>query len=234
MKNDRLSRTFSIIATFLSIFACVISITYGVSMCGCEIDYIGVAVGLIGVCATLMVGYQIWNTIDVKESIKRNEKVAEEFENLQRKVELYEKRSQENIDIIHSLISHQIHLNLMSDAEAVLHMHHAVLSSLNSEREDLSDILGYLSVFISELSEMALTVSNLFVSNSKGNKIIQDARSPYYGMTVEYAINEFMNTINETDEQIKKHERYKSIKVNYEKVMDGLGQKIIEIKNTNT
>lgn len=229
MKKDSVSRTFSIIAIVLSIVALVIAITYGVSICGCEINYVGVSVGLIGVCATLMVGYQIWNTIDVKETIKRNEKVAEEFEHLQHRVDLYEKRSQENIDIIHSLVSYQNHLSLMSTADAVLHMHHAVLSALDSESEDLSNIFDYLSIFISELSEMALTGSNLFFTNSNGVKIIQDKRSPFYGKTVEYAISEFKNAIKITDEQIKAHERYKRIRDIYENVMSALEIKIKEI-----
>lgn len=231
MKHKDSTKLFSIVATILSVVALVISITYGVSICGCEINYIGVAVGLIAICATFMVGYQIWNTIDVKDSIRRNEKIAEEFGQLENKVDMYEKRSQENIDIMHSLISYQNQLGLMHDADAVIFMHHAILSALDSERDDFTNIFGYLSVFISELSEMSLTGANMVVENANGKKIIHDTRSPYNGRSVEYAINVFRKNIEEIDEQIKEHKQYYRIKREYENVMEELDIKIKEIMN---
>lgn len=231
MKHKDSTKLFSIVATILSVVALVISITYGVSICGCEINYIGVAVGLIAICATFMVGYQIWNTIDVKDSIRRNEKIAEEFGQLENKVDMYEKRSQENIDIMHSLISYQNQLGLMHDADAVIFMHHAILSALDSERDDFTNIFGYLSVFISELSEMSLTGANMVVENANGKKIIHDTRSPYNGRSVEYAINVFRKNIEEIDEQIREHKQYYRIKREYENIMEELDVKIKEIIN---
>ena len=231
MKQEKSTKIFSVVATILSSMALVISITYGVSISGCKVNYIGVAVGLIAICATFMVGYQIWNTIDVKDSIRRNEKITQEFEQLQKKVDMYEKRSQENIDIIHSLISYQNQLGLMHDVDAVLFMHHAILSALNSERDDFTNIFGYLRIFISELSEMSLTGATLFKNSVNGKRIIYDSRSPYYGKSVEYAIDAFRKNIEEIDRQIKKHKQYYQIKREYESLMDELDIKIKDIMN---
>jgi hypothetical protein len=186
---------------------------------------------LVGICATFMVCYQIWNTIDVKETIKDVEKITSEFSNLKRKVEDGEKHMQESIDIINSLISYNNHTNLTYVSESVLFMHHAVLSGLDANREDFDFIFNYLSLFISELTEMSITGATLTIENSNREKIISDRRSPYYTKSVSYAIDVFTNQIKETNENIVNHKSYGRIRNQYEQIRETLFKKILEIRN---
>lgn len=232
MKRDSVARTFSIIAIVLSIVALVIAITSGISTCGRDINYVGVIVGLMGVCATFMVGYQIWNTIDVKESIKKNEQVAKEFDELKRSVESNNNRAQENLDIMQSLIAYQGQMGLMSTSEAVIFMHHAILSALNSDRKDFSYIFDCIMLFTNELTELSITGSNMSVLDRENEKLIQDKRSPYYGQTVRYAINDFLDKIMQTDVKIREHERYSSIQSEYDRIMIVIKEKLKELETT--
>lgn len=223
MNKDKVSRFFSVMAIIIAIGAFVVSI------CSCRLTTGGIVAGLIGVCATFMVGYQIWNTIDVKDTLKRNEQVAKEFEDLKHIVDINSRRSQENLDIMQSLVAYQGQMNFMATSEALLFMHHAVLSALDSERDDFSYILDYLSVFTSELTDMAITGSNFNILNKNNERVIQDKRSPYYGRTIEYAVSYFRSRIDQIDEQIQAHTRFYMIKSDYEKVINALHEKLKEI-----
>jgi hypothetical protein len=184
----------------------------------------------VGVCATFMVGYQIWNTIDVKDTIKDAKQITEEFSNLKQKVEEGEKKIKENMDIANSLFSYNNHTNLMYVSDSVLFMHHAVLSGLDAKREDFDFVFDYLNLFISELTETSITGSRFFMTNSHNEKIINDRQSPYYGKLVSYAISDFVSHIKETDVIIKRHDDYSRIQLQYEQVMESLYEKIDNIR----
>lgn len=225
MKRDIVARVFSILAIILAIGAFVVAV------CSCKLSSEGFVTSLIGVCATLMVGYQIWNTIDVKDNLKRNEVLSKEFESLKDEVRLSDKRAQEKLDIMQSLVAYQGQMSFMSTSDAVMYMHHAILSALDSDREDFSYMFDCIAVFSSELTEMTITGSNMSVTNKSGERIINDKRSPYYGRSIAFAIISFREQINQTSEQIRQHKRFYVIKKEYEGIMEGLEKKLKEIED---
>lgn len=228
MKKESRRTMASIVAIVIACVSLTISIVNSSSAhCSCGSNMLSV---LIGVCATFMVCYQIWNTIDVKETVKDVEKITGEFSNLKQKVEESEKNMKGNMDIINSLITYNNHTSLMYVSDSVLFMHHAVLSGLDAKRENFDFIFNYLSLFISELTEMSITGATVIFENSHKEKIINDRRSPYYGKLVSYTIDVFTSQVKEIDDKIRKHQNYSGIHLQYEKIMESLYEKLREIR----
>ena len=229
--NNKKTAVFCLVTVMVAIASLIISLTCTHSATiVTSSEIIG---SFVGACATFMVGYQIWNTIDVKDTIKDAKQITEEFSNLKQKVEEGEKKMNENMDITNSLFSYNNHTNLMYVSDSVLFMHHAILSGLDAKREEFDFVFDYLSLFISELTETSITGSRFFMTNSHNEKIINDRRSPYYGKLVSYAISDFVSHIKETDDEIKKHSNYSRIQLQYEQIMESLYEKIDNIRKGN-
>lgn len=80
MKNW-ISTTISVVAIIISMIALAIVIPTDISECGLDFDYIGVIVGVLSFLVTLLLGYQIYTVINVKEELKEIQKERAGIEN---------------------------------------------------------------------------------------------------------------------------------------------------------
>lgn len=74
-----ISITISIIAFVISIVALAISAPSDLSEGSLDFDYIGMIVGILSFIVTLLIGYQIYTVINVKDELKEIQKVREEI-----------------------------------------------------------------------------------------------------------------------------------------------------------
>lgn len=73
MKNW-ISTTISIVAIIISMIALAFVIPTDMSECGLDFDYIGAIIGVLSFLVTLLLGYQIYTVINVKEELKEIQK----------------------------------------------------------------------------------------------------------------------------------------------------------------
>ena len=79
MKNW-ISVTISVVAFVISIFALAIVIPMDSSKDGMDFDYIGAIIGVLSFLVTLLIGYQIYTVINVKEELKEVRRIKDQIE----------------------------------------------------------------------------------------------------------------------------------------------------------
>lgn len=79
MKNW-ISFTISIVAIIISVVALAIIIPSDLSEAGLDFDYIGAIIGVLSFLVTLLIGYQIYTVINVKEELKEVRRIKDQIE----------------------------------------------------------------------------------------------------------------------------------------------------------
>ena len=168
MENAKLNWSF-----WLSLMAFVVSlIALGVFIYKVEpysvvtIDtYIGVIAGFIGISVTLLVGYQIYNALDLRQRITAVETLKISMESQQQQLEVLKNEQAEGIEIIQA----RLFLNTPRMAlEAFLHFHSAIRYSLSVDHRRE----GY-KWLLNELNEYMLGISNGAFVDCIGQKDFQ-------------------------------------------------------------
>lgn len=201
--NCRLNWSF-----WLSIFAIVISLTTVIlffwkvnsnSVVNAS-TFIGAMTAIIGISVTLVVGYQIYSVIDLKQKISDINTLKESLECLQNQLENLKLEQSESFEIIQSkLFSNE---SLVNVCDAFLHLHFALKYSLSVDHK----IEGY-SYILSELKKYML---NINTSSFMGCSNKED---------YEKSIYQFKELYKNNDIQIREHQNYLYIRDKYEELM---------------
>ena len=197
----------------LSIIALIIAVVaLGFSLCritpftfGSE-TYIGIIATFIGICVTLLVGFQIINTLAISNDIKQLSAKIAEVEESKKHIIQIENEVQEAFD----LIAAKLHSTV--DAEcvlAVIMQHKALISSLKSGRTNYDDIFFDLKQYITKMHTG-------YYATGPGN---------------ERKIGEYKKRINEDSEIIKSQTNYTTIKYEYERIIHELEVRFEDARN---
>lgn len=153
-ENTKLNWSF-----WLSLLAFVISIVaLAVFICKVEpysvvtIDtYIGVIAGFIGIAATLVIGFQIYSFISIKDKIKKMSTIQEELLNTKENLSQLEKELKGMIYYSEGLIRKEQGNN----KEAFEKLHYAILhfADIDSKKEELLLYIKLLSEYVNEISK---------------------------------------------------------------------------------
>lgn len=79
MKNW-VSLTISMVAIIISIIALAIVAPSDMTEGGLDLDYIGAIIGVLSILVTILIGYQIYTVINVKESLKDVQQLRTEMD----------------------------------------------------------------------------------------------------------------------------------------------------------
>lgn len=79
MKNW-ISFTISVVAIIISILAMALVKPTDLSNDGLDFDYMGAIIGVLSFLVTLLIGYQIYTVINVKEELKEVRRIKEQIE----------------------------------------------------------------------------------------------------------------------------------------------------------
>lgn len=204
---------------WLSLLAFVISVvTLGVFICKVRpnsvvtIDtYIGVIAGFIGIAVTLLVGYQIYNALDLKQRINAVETLKISLENQQQQLEILKNEHAEAIEIIQARLFLDKHSLAL---EAFLHFHSAIRYSLSVDHKRE----GY-KWLLNELETYMLSISNRAFIGCLYQKDYQNKISELKGFYQEY------------DRDIRNHPNYLYIRNGYEDLMSKFEKRLDNIAN---
>ncbi|HIZ68831.1 MAG TPA: hypothetical protein H9966_02955, partial [Candidatus Prevotella avicola] len=125
---------------WLSLMAIVISlVALGVFICKVEpysivtIDtYIGVIAGFIGLAVTLLIGYQIYNALDLRQRIAAAEALKTSLEHQQQQLEMLKNEQAEGFEIIQARLFHKTSGMTL---DAFLHFHSAIKYALSVDHK---------------------------------------------------------------------------------------------------
>ncbi len=173
--------------------------------------FIGVIAGFIGIAVTLLVGYQIYNALDLRQRIAAVETLKTSLENQQQQLEVLKNEQAEGIEIIQARLFFNTPGMLL---EAFLHFHSAIRYSLSVDhkREGYKWLLEELKVYM-------LGVSNVAFADCIDQKDFQNK------------INELKSFYQKYDQEIRNHANYLYIRNGYEELMSKFEIRLNYISN---
>ena len=196
-----------------------------------EDTYIGTTTTLLSLAATLIIGYQIYNAVELKNEIKEQRKLYEEAKkecseiNTELKMQQYQ--TQEGFDIIGSLISYNKSDSPENSMNAFTQMHHALISSIETDRDDYEWIFAYMRKFMSNFS--GNVYRGMWIQ--KNNKWII-SNSPYAedGKTLDDLIDDYLKPIRADESLLRKNNKFVKIRMEYNRIMLILDKVMDKIK----
>jgi hypothetical protein len=192
--------------------------------------FIGTIATFIGVSVTLLIGYQIYNAVELKKDIQEQKKISEQtrqqYLDVSEKIRLQEFVMQEGFDVISTLVTYQKD-GSTSSAYAFKGIHHALVSSLNTDRDDYEWLFGLLKKYISDINWQNYCGS--MGKNEGGSLIVANGNKNQGRKLSELIDTEFNTQIDEDEKVIRAHKNFRIIKMEYDKVMRLYRQRINEI-----
>lgn len=79
MKKDKFSMTISRIAILVSVATLIIVLTERYPRTDLSFDYMGLIVGILGVLMAVLIGWQIYSAINIRETVKAISKIRADF-----------------------------------------------------------------------------------------------------------------------------------------------------------
>lgn len=213
-ENTKLNWSFwlSLLAFVISIVALAVFICKVKPYSVVTIDtYIGIIAGFIGLAVTLLIGYQIYNALDLRQRIDAVEKLKESWEHQQQQLEMLKNEQAEGFEIIQARLFHKTPGMTL---DAFLHFHSAIKYALSVDHkhegyEWLSDEL--------ELYMMRI-VNGSFIGC-------------LYPEDFQNKIEELRGLYKENDLNIRNHPNYFYIRKRYEELMLKFEKRLDNIAN---
>ena len=178
------------------------------------LTFIGVIAAFIGLSVTMLVGYQIYNAIDLRQRINAVERMKSSFEEQQNQIENLKMEQAEGFEIIQARLFHK---TPEMEFYAFLHLHSALKYALSTNHKSE----GYKWI-LDDLESYMLNITTASFS------IVMHCLSPK-----EYIreVNKFKALYKATDTIIRKHANFLYIKARYEVLMVKFEKRLDNISN---
>ena len=218
------------ILAVLSIMAILLAILKVTPFEVSEGTYIGIMISLLGLSVAILIGYQVYNAIELKSELKEQKTQNKELRSLLEKFELekrmLEAQMAEGFAIHSSFIQYYRGQGFITCGDALLNMHEALLYSLDTNRTNYGWMFNYIRQYIAEMSSQTF-VPNL-AQHSDGEWYIAIPGN-YQEMTLKKYIDIVFKPLFDNDSKIRKHQNYCRIQFEYERVMHILNDRITSI-----
>lgn len=215
------SSLISIIAIILSIIAILLSL---LNMPPFDINggaYIGIIVTLLGICTTFLLGYQIFNAIEMTKKMKeleaRYSESIKKNNELEIRVDKDKQEIAEGLHIIAAFTTYNSGQAFITSKHAFLTMHCALEYSLGYDSTNIEDIFYYLRCYLLEMNWQAFA-GGLSLHND--GEYYVNCLGPDLNKSLRGIITEYLNQIDETTEKIIKHPNYNRIKLEHQRVLN--------------
>lgn len=221
---------FNFIIGFISILALIFSLLKVTPFTITSETYIGTIVSALSIATTLIIGYQIYNAMEIKSDLKQFGKkiqqqnsqyksIIEKNTELEKKLRVQDSLLQGGFDII----SANFELNKGNTKAAFYFNHHSLIFYLQSDMNDFQPIFDNLRKNIVSLSIHSFTYG--YMTNQNGELINQDIISD---------INSYKEIINSEENIIREQPNFVIIQTEYNRVIGHFYKRLDDfIKNPN-
>jgi len=165
--------------------------------------YLGVVATFVAVSVTLVIGFQIINTLEIRKEISEQRKMSEEIMQLNielnKTIDTQQNKMEEGFAIINALMQHQKGYTYSHSAFSFLH--HALVASLKTNRTEFEWIFEWLRVFIADINWQNFECGGL---TTRSNSITcENPNSPHFKKEFKDIIKEYTNDIDEDEKKIR-------------------------------
>lgn len=191
--------------------------------------YVGLIATFIGISVTLVIGFQIINTLEIRKEISEQKKLSTELEQMNNKlnktIEIQKNEMQEGFDIINTLIQYQEN-GWTYSIDAFKSLHHALVSSLKTGRTEYEWIFDLLRKYIADINWQNFEGTLVQIGGGSsiiGNKDLKDI------------VKEYTDKVDEDEKILRENENFCCIKMEYDRVMKLYRKRIADmLENPNT
>ena len=195
-----------------------------------EDAYVGVITTLLSLAVAFVIGYQIYNAVELKNDVKEQRQLLEltKKENNEYKNYLVKQKyqTQEGFDVISALMTYNSGGDT-SPINAFAQMHHALLSSIETDRTDYEWIFMNMRKFISEFSSRAFTQGPF--TEKGGEYYICDNNKRVQKLS-EF-IDSQLKPLYEEGALLRKNPNFVKIEIEYNRVMKAFTRALDIIKD---
>ncbi len=177
--------------------------------------FIGVCAAFIGISVTLVIGFQINNTLQTREELLELKKTSESlkalFDESNKKVIMQECLMQEGFDYISAII--KFHRDgQRSSASLFYTFHHTLIFSLQTERTDYEWIFQFMREFLAGMNYACFR-------DIEREELIKTDIKESYEKRISAIIKEYDHRIREDELSIRNLKRFLIIKMEYDRIM---------------
>ena len=194
-----------------------------------EDAYVGVITTLLSLAVAFVIGYQIYNAVELKNDVKEQRRLLEltkkendEYNNYLVKQKY---QSQEGCDLISALMTYN-NGGVASPINAFAQMHHALLSSIETDRTDYEWIFMNMRKFISEFSPLAFTQSSGVGNDGNYHICDNNKRSQKFSEFIDSQLK----SLYEEEALLRKNPNFVKIEIEYNRVMKAFTKALDIIK----
>lgn len=194
-----------------------------------EEAYVGIITTLLSLAVAFVIGYQIYNAVELKNDVKEQRRLLEltKKENDEYKNYLVKQKyqTQEGFDLISALMTYN-NGGVASPINAFAQMHHALLSSIETDRTDYEWIFMNMRKFICEFSSRTFTQGSF---TEKGGEYYICDNNKRVQKFSEF-IDSQLNPLYEEGALLRKNPNFVKIEIEYNRVMKAFTKALDIIK----
>ena len=187
-----------------------------------EDTYIGVTVTLLALATSFVIGYQIYNAIELKKEIskqrKQYSKIVQESLKMDKRYKEQNYRMQEGFDILSSLIYYNSGQSSIVCNQAFSALHHALVSSVKTNRTDYEWIFSYLRLYIYQFNRQTFGFG-LSLHIDGNHTVYSDGTNNIRFLKLKDVVEEYLTPIKEDEKQLRADKNFCKIQCEYNRVM---------------
>lgn len=192
--------------------------------------YIGIVASFIGISVTLLIGFQIINTLEIRREILEQKTISinvqKLYDELKQTTERHEIEMEDGFEIINTLIQHQKNGENHS-IQSFTSLHHVLITSLKINRPEYEWIFNYLRSYIADINSR--NFANGIALLADGRFICSVPDAPSYNKELKEVVKEYTDIVHADEEIIRKDRNFGNIKMEYDRVMKLYNKRIEEI-----
>lgn len=192
--------------------------------------YLGLLATFIGIAVTMLIGYQIFNAIDIKKEVLEQKKITEELRvmnaEISKTIKKQENETNEGFDIISAMITYNKE-GWVASIRAFIGLHSALIYSIKTDRTDYEWIFLLLREYISNINWQNFVSG--FITSDEGKFICDTPGNPHHQKELKDIIKEYTDIIDTNELQIRKNDNFCRIQIEYDRVMRLFRKRIDEI-----
>lgn len=182
--------------------------------------YIGVIVSLLSLAVAFVIGYQIYNAVELRKEISEQRKlydtIVQKNKEMNEKYEEQNSQTQEGFDIISSFICYNRGQSFIECGQAFLNMHRALVSSIKTNRIDYEWIFYYLRLYISQFNGQTF---HLGLYTYKDGDYLVDVPGENKQCLLKNIVDDYLAPIKEDEMKIRADKNFCKIQCEYNRVM---------------